>query len=74
LVLTMTRTAARFTQADVARAAKAMIAAGCVVTGVRIDREGNIEITCAAAPAKNGAEEKSIGSLDAWRRNRHDAR
>jgi hypothetical protein len=35
----MPRTAARFTQADVARAAKAMRAAGCVVTGVRIDRD-----------------------------------
>ena len=67
----MPRTAARFTQADLARAAKAMMAAGCVVTGARIDREGNIEVLCQSAQ-KQDAEPSVPRSLAEWRRERQN--
>ncbi len=62
----MPRTAARFTQSDLTRAAKAMVAAGCVVTGVRIDREGNIEVLCQPQPQAEAARELPR-SLAGWR-------
>jgi hypothetical protein len=70
----MPRAPARFTQADMARAIKAMRDAGCNVTGVRVDREGTIEVLC-APPAEVETERRMPSSLADWRKERgHGAR
>lgn len=70
----MGRAASRFTQAELTRAAKAMRDAGCVVTGARIDREGNIEVMCAPRPEAT-QEPRVPSSLAEWKRERgHGAR
>jgi hypothetical protein len=71
----MPRAPARFTQAELTRAAKAMQAAGCVVTGARIDRDGNIEVICSAAQTSAQSEPRIPQSLAEWRKERgHGAR
>lgn len=66
----MPRTAARFTRAELVRAAKAMREAGCVVSGARIDREGNIEILCASEVTPKPAADVPA-TLAEWKERRH---
>lgn len=70
----MTRRAARFTQADISRAAKAMRDAGCTVTGVRIDVDGTIEVLCAPAVERPAPVEVPTSLADWKRRRQHGAR
>jgi len=61
--------ASRFTQADVARALKGALAAGCQVRGFAITPEGAIRVEFASKEAENS----SLDPFDNWKARR-DAR
>lgn len=58
----MTRRAARFTQADVARAVKATLAAGLTVTGIRVDAEGFTVLTEATRSTARPGPDMALGA------------
>jgi hypothetical protein len=58
----VTRRAARFTQADVARAVKAALGAGLPVTGIRVDAEGFTVLTESARSATRHGPGMALGA------------
>jgi len=66
----MSRTAARFTQADVARAGGGAIKGGIKVSGVRIDADGSIIVLSSPeAPLIQGPDDPA-----GWRERLNEAR
>lgn len=61
--------AARFTQADVARALKGALAAGLDVGAVEISPTGEIRI----AAARKAAENSPLNPFDKWKAGRRNA-
>lgn len=67
----MARAPSTFRQQDVTRAVKAVIAAGCAVARVVVEKTGNIVIMTAQAGSTGGGEAEPVNE---WDTTLHDKR